>query len=222
MTTADKTALFVTLEGIEGSGKSTQMCHLARYFEDRGRCCVVTKEPGGTVIGEKIRRILLDPDHRGLDAMAELLLYTADRAQHVSECIRPALTAGKTVICDRFLDSTVVYQGAARGIDADTILEINRRVLAGIAPDVTFLLDLPPEIGLSRAWKEIDSGGRDRGQSRFEQERIQFHEKVRQGYQRIAAEAPERFCVIDASRDAEAVWAEMAGQLRRFIPETAV
>ncbi len=216
MATADKTALFVTLEGIEGSGKSTQMRYLARYFEERGHSCVETKEPGGTAIGEKIRAIVLNPDHYGLDPMSELLLYTADRAQHVSECIRPALTAGKTVICDRFLDSTVVYQGTARGIDADTILEINRRVLSGVVPDVTFLLDLPPEIGLSRAWQEIHSGGRDRGQSRFEQERVRFHEKVRDGYKRLAAAAPERFRVIDASRDVEAVRADMAAELSRF------
>lgn len=217
MTTAHNPPLFLTLEGIEGSGKSTQMHYLVRHLEDRGHRCVVTKEPGGTAIGEKIRAILLDPDHHGLDSMAELLLYTADRAQHVSELIRPALAAGKTVICDRFLDSTIVYQGAARGLDPGVILAFNRRILDDISPDLTFLLDLAPEIGLSRAWKEIHAGARDQRQSRFEQERLRFHEKVRQGYLRLADAEPDRVCVIDAERDAEAVHADMAAELSRFL-----
>ncbi|MFP4193799.1 MAG: dTMP kinase [Desulfobacterales bacterium] len=191
--------MFITLEGIEGSGKSTQIPHIAKYLKGLGHTCLVTKEPGGTAVGEKIRAILLDPGNAGLDAMAELFLYEADRAQHAGRVIRPALEAGKTVICDRFADSTIVYQGAARGIPADIITEVNRMAFGTLKPDITFLLDLPPELGLSRAWLQIESGSRKRGETRFEQERVKFHEKVREGYLALAQKEPGRIRVIDAS-----------------------
>ncbi len=209
--------MFITLEGIEGSGKTTQMATISRFLEGSGHACVLTKEPGGTPIGEKIRAILLDPEHRQLDAMAELLLYTADRAQHVSQQIKPALDAGKTVICDRFYDSTIVYQGAARGINAGVIRELNRLVLYNVAPDITFLLDLPPEVGLSRAWNEIRSGGRDDSESRFEREKLLFHEKVRQGYLQLAAAEPQRFRIIDASMPARDVGKAIISELQQFM-----
>lgn len=197
--------MFITLEGIEGSGKTTQIENIAGFLRGSGRECLITREPGGTLIGGKIRTLLLNRDHHMLDPMAELLLYTADRAQHIGEKILPALESGMSVVCDRFIDSTIAYQGAARGIGAQTIHELNRLVLPGLRPDITFLLDLSPEVGLLRAWKEIESGKRDGGQSRFEREKIRFHETVREGYLALAAAEPERFRVIDAADPPERV-----------------
>ena len=207
--------MFITLEGIEGSGKSTQIPHIVAYLEQRGHTCLVTKEPGGTDIGEQIRAILLDPGNSGLDAMAELFLYAADRAQHISRVIAPALEAGKAVICDRFTDSTVVYQGAARGIEAGFIKRLNRIVQGAHLPDVTFLLDLAPEIGLSRAWQQIESGLRQSRETRFEREKIRFHEKVRQGYLELAEEEPGRFRIIDAAAPPGEVTSAIKGELDR-------
>jgi dTMP kinase len=178
--------MLITLEGIEGSGKSTQLPNIVDYLERMGRTCVVTREPGGTDLGRRIRSILLDPANAGIDAMAELMLYEADRAQHVSSVIRPALEQGHIVICDRFSDSTVAYQAAARGIRPETVQGLNEIVLDGLAPDLTFLLDLPARLGLSRAWKQIASGDRHEQETRFEMETIEFHEKVRQGYLALA------------------------------------
>jgi len=197
--------MFITLEGIEGSGKTTQIENIAGFLRGAGRGCLITREPGGTGIGGEIRTILLNRDHHMLDPMAELLLYTADRAQHIGEKILPALESGMSVVCDRFIDSTIAYQGAARGIGARTIYELNRLVLPGLRPDITFLLDLSPEVGLLRAWKAIESGRRDGGQSRFERERIRFHETVREGYLALADAEPERFRVIDAADPPERV-----------------
>lgn len=211
--------MFITLEGIEGSGKSTQIPHMVSHLEGLGHACLVTREPGGTPAGEQIRSILLDPGNSGLDAMTELLLYEADRAQHVSRVIRPALAAGKTVICDRFCDSTVVYQGAARGIAPRVIEALNELVLGGLVPDLTFLLDLPAEVGLCRAWRQIASGLRQSRESRFEREKIRFHEKVRQGYLALAQKEPVRIRVIDADAPAEAVRAVIIRELDRFLKQ---
>ena len=207
--------MFITLEGIEGSGKSTQIPRIVAHLEQRGHTCLVTKEPGGTTIGEHIRSILLDPGNSGLDAMAELFLYEADRAQHVSRVIAPALDAGKTVICDRFSDSTVVYQGAARGIEAGLIKRLNDIVQGSRRPDVTFLLDLAPETGLSRAWQQIESGLRQSRETRFEREKIRFHEKVRQGYLALAEDEPDRFRVIDAGATPAEVCSAITEELER-------
>ncbi|MFO8111427.1 MAG: dTMP kinase [Desulfosalsimonadaceae bacterium] len=210
--------MFITMEGIEGSGKTTQIAHISKYLLENGYPCTITREPGGTKIGEKIRQILLDRDHDMLDAMAELLLYTADRAQHVNETIKPALDGGKIVICDRFLDSTIAYQGAARGIDAKIIAGINHLVLKDVSPDITFLLDLPPETGLMRAWREIDAGTRDTAQSRFEREKILFHEKVRQGYLALADAEPQRIKIIDAALPPEEVKEAILAHLGSVLP----
>ena len=208
--------MLITLEGIEGSGKSTQMSGICRYLRTTGRDCVSTKEPGGTPIGEKIRAILLDPANHHLDPTAELLLYAADRVQHVNELIRPALAQGKIVVCDRFADSTVVYQGAARNLDPGLIRQLNALVLGGMVPDVTFLLDLSPEIGLSRAWREIHSGNRDSAETRFESEALKFHQQVRDGYLALAEAEPGRFCIIDAGAGADAVHSAIIMELERF------
>jgi dTMP kinase len=191
--------MFITLEGIEGSGKTTQMAHIARFLESRGRTCVQTREPGGTGIGEKLRAILLDPAHHHLAPGAELLLYTADRVQHVQEVVAPALETGRTVLCDRFFDATLVYQGYARGLDRHLVQTLHNLLLGGLKPDLTLLLDLDPEAGLRRAWRQLDSGSRGNGESRFEKEALAFHRKVRAGYLELARQAPGRFRVIDAA-----------------------
>lgn len=190
--------MFITLEGIEGSGKSTQIPAIVNHLESKGYKCVVTREPGGTAVGGQIRAVLLNPENKAMDPMAELMLYEADRAQHVSEVIRPSLKSGNIVICDRFSDSTVVYQGAARGIAPEIIERLNKLVLGEIEPDITFLLDLSPEKGLRRAWQQIENGRRHENETRFEKETLRFHEKVRQGYLALAKKNPMRFKVIDA------------------------
>ena len=145
--------MFITLEGIEGSGKTTQIDRLVELFEDRGIECVTTRQPGGTLIGENIRSILLDPTNSALEPVAELLLYMADRAQHINELIRPCLQAGKTVICDRYFDATVVYQGFARGLNIELIQQLHQILFDDLKPDITLLLDLAPQTGLQRAWQ---------------------------------------------------------------------
>jgi dTMP kinase len=197
--------MFITLEGIEGSGKTTQIRHIAEYIKDKGHDCVITREPGGTDIGKKIRTILLDSNSKGLDPSAELLLYIADRIQHVNEIIFPALSLGKTVICDRYFDATIAYQGFARGIDMDLIRMLHKRVVGNLLPDITILLDLPAETGLKRAWEQIHHGGRTSAETRFEEEKITFHESVRTGYLELARMEPERFRIIDAAQDEKTV-----------------
>jgi len=193
--------MFITLEGIEGSGKTTQIRYIAEYIKNKGYDCVITREPGGTKIGEKIRAILLDSNSKGLDPSAELLLYTADRIQHVNEIIRPALASGKTVLCDRYFDATVAYQGIARGVDMDLIKVLHKRIVGNLKPDITILLDLPAETGLKRAWDQINKGARTNSETRFEEEKIVFHENVRAGYLKLARMEPERFRIVDAARN---------------------
>ncbi len=191
--------MFITFEGIEGSGKTSQVRSTAEFLRDKDHECIVTREPGGTRIGEKIRAILLDPLSKDMGPLTELLLYTADRAQHVSECILPLLAAGKIVLCDRYFDATMAYQGFARGIDIGLIDKIHGLLFENLKPDLTILLDLPAEIGLTRAWKQINQGARNNEETRFEEETLSFHKKVRAGYLEIARLEPERFRIIDAS-----------------------
>ena len=197
--------MFITLEGIEGSGKTSQIKSIAAYLVASGHPCVVTREPGATAIGKKIRSILLDPASERMDSTTELLLYMADRVQHVREIIIPALSDGKLVLCDRFYDATVVYQGIARGLGADTVYALHKLLLDGIQPDITFLLDLPPEEGLARAWRQIENGLRTGKESRFERETLRFHGKVRAGYLQLANGEPDRFRIIDAMKNPDAV-----------------
>jgi dTMP kinase len=197
--------MFITFEGIEGSGKTTQISHVAEFLKRKGKECIVTREPGGTVTGRKIRAILLDPESKGMDPSAELLLYIADRAEHLSKVVKPALSEGKTVLCDRYFDATVAYQGYARGLDIDFLKRMHKYVLNDLKPDITFLLDLSPEAGLSRAWRQIKEGERAGIETRFEKEALAFHEKVRNGYLELASEEPKRFVVIDAMKTEEDV-----------------
>ncbi len=193
--------MFITLEGIEGSGKTTQIGYLVGFFENRGNPCVTTREPGGTAIGNKIRAILLDPERKDMDAKTELLLYMADRAHHIHSLIKPSLSAGKTVLCDRYFDATLVYQGYARGLDIGLIKKLHSLLFDDLKPDVTILLDLPPQLGLKRAWKQLTNGQRSNKEGRFEEEKLEFHQRVRAGYLELAKAEPERFHIIDAAQD---------------------
>ena len=201
--------MFISFEGIEGSGKTTQAKHTVRFLQDKGHDCVITREPGGTRIGEKIRAILLDPLSKDMDPLTELLLYTADRAQHIKEYILPLLSDGKMVLCDRYYDATMAYQGFARGLNIGLIEKIHKLLFENLKPDITLLLDLPPEIGLERAWKQINNGNRMSKETRFEEERLSFHRRVRAGYLELSRLEPERFRVIDASKDAHEIREEI-------------
>ena len=188
---------FITFEGGEGSGKSTQIARLARRLEAAGLPVRVVREPGGTRVGEGVRALLLDPEHSGLDATAELLLYEASRAQLVADVIEPALQAGEIVICDRFYDSTTAYQGFARGLPLDRIRELNAIASLGIVPDRTVVLDIAPALGIERVTRH--------GTDRLEAESLAFHEAVRRGFLAIAAEESGRARVVDASGTADEV-----------------
>jgi dTMP kinase len=189
--------LFITFEGGEGSGKTTQLRALLTHLRAAGRDAVETRDPGGTSIGKQIRGILLDRDNSRMAAMAELLLYEASRAQLVHEVLLPALAEGRIVLCDRFTDSSVAYQGFGRGLALDLIARLNALATDGLRPHLTFLLDLDPAVGLARATRR---GTRLREpQDRIEEEQLAFHQRVRAGYRTIAAAEPHRVAVLDAS-----------------------
>jgi len=190
--------VFLTFEGIEGCGKSTQARRLAARLEALGVPCVLTLEPGGTPIGQKIRRILLDQEHQDLPPLSELFLYEADRALHMEQVIRPAIARKQWVVCDRFFDATTVYQGYARGQDLDMIRFLNAKASFGITPDLTFLIDCPVEVGIARALNRNASMA-ERGQDRFENEKMAFHMAVRKGYHAMAETEPNRFVVMDGT-----------------------
>lgn len=187
---------FITFEGIEGCGKSTQLKLLAGNLTARGVGVTVTREPGGCPIADQVRGILLDADNRAMTPMAELLLYAAARAQHMAEIVVPALNSGRIVICDRFTDATIAYQGYGRGLDLGIINQLNQLATAGVRPDLTILLDCPVKVGLSRAMDRINSSQGAR-EERFELESMQFHQRVRDGYLEMAAREPDRFMVIN-------------------------
>jgi len=191
-----RVSLFITFEGVEGSGKTTQIQRLKKYLTQKGIPCKVTREPGGVPIGEKVRKILLNPDHHEMVPTTELLLYEAARAQHVKEVIKPFLKKEGIVLCDRFSDATLAYQGYGRRIDLKWIDRLNRLVSQGIKPDVTFLLDCPSDVGLKRALQRNRTLKQER-EERFEREEIQFHRRVRKGYLTIAKKEPWRVKVID-------------------------
>lgn len=189
--------IFITFEGIEGTGKSTQIVLLANYLTAHRKSVTLTREPGGTAIGDQVRKILLNPENKALFPRAELLLYAAGRVQHVEELIRPELEAGKIVLCDRFSDATLAYQGYGRGVDLEMIRTLDRIATNGIRPDLTILLDIDPAIGLSRARGRNSSRGLE-AEARFENEDLAFHERVRQGYRALAGQEPGRFHLVDA------------------------
>jgi len=192
--------MFISICGVEGAGKTTQLRKIADFLKTTGRDFVITREPGGTEIGMKIRQILLDPKNRALTPKAELFLYAADRTQHIEQLILPALNEGKIVVTDRFADSTTVYQGYARGIDLGLVEKINELVLNGLKPDLTILLDLSPSVGLDRIGNQLQVGERTDSESRFEREELVFHEKIREGFLTLARKEKDRFRIIDADR----------------------
>ena len=203
--------MFITLEGIEGSGKTTQLRKLAERIPN----VLVTKEPGGTVVADRIRAILLDTAMK-IDPVAELFLFAASRRQHVMEVIRPALAQGRVVICDRFTDATLAYQGFGRLLDLDKLRGLNEWATDGLHPDLTLIFDLPEEIGLTRARSRNTTAPVDEG--RFELEDLRFHRRVREGYLALAAAAPQRYGVIDASATPDEVFAGVVDVLRKRAP----
>ena len=198
--------VFITLEGVEGSGKTTQAAILGDALRTAGGRITVTHEPGGTRAGEAIRAIFLDPAV-SMDTAAELLLVLADRAQHVREKLKPALAAGEIVISDRYSDSTTAYQGHGRGFDLKLLGELNRLASDNVMPDLTIVLDLPVETGLARTVARAKGTGR--GSDRFEGERAEFHRRVRDGFLKIAKAEPARVTVLDADRDVDTVSADI-------------
>ena len=208
------TGTFITFEGIEGSGKSTQIALLANYLSARGIRNVLTREPGGTLIGDQVRKILLDPANRSLDPTAELLLYAASRAQHLREIILPALANGMTVLCDRFSDATLAYQGYGRRLDIEMIRSLDRIVTTGMRPDLTILFDIEATMGIERARGRNNSLGLE-AEARFENEELVFHDRVRQGYLKLVVQEPDRIRIVDASGTSEAV----QEQVRKIVDE---
>ena len=217
--------MFITFEGGEGTGKSTQIELISQYLQNCGRQYLLTREPGGTKIGRSIRSILLNSNTKALDPKAELLLYAADKVQHIETVIKPALQSGKIVLCDRFADSTVAYQGYARELNMDLIENINKIVLDNLKPDITFLLDLLPEVGLSRAFSRIKDHAANKinddvninkydDESRFEREELDFHKRIRKGFLKIAKMEPNRFIIIDASKDKFKINSEITAHIR--------
>lgn len=201
------TGKFVTIEGCEGVGKSTLVDGLKKYFAQKGVDAVFTREPGGTPAAEKIRAIILDAGNSSVTPVTELLLYAAARAQHTEELIKTAVNAGKVVVCDRYSDSTLAYQGYARGLDKDLCRRLNEIAQSGISPDITLFLDLSPEDGFAR------KGGADLT-DRLESAGISFHEKVYEGFKAIAAEEPNRYVCLDASKSKEEVLADAIDALK--------
>lgn len=208
---------FITFEGIEGSGKSTQIKLVADYLVQKGISLIVTQEPSGTNIGRKIGDILFKREHRHLCAETELFLFCAARAQHVREVILPALKLNKIVLCDRFSDATYAYQGFGRGIDHDMIKLINDYASMLLKPDMTLLFDLPVETGLKRATERNNKLNEPAAADRFEREKLDFHRRIREGYLDIAGKESERFRVIDANREIEVIQEEVRRCIGDFI-----
>jgi dTMP kinase len=205
---------FITLEGGDGTGKTTQGKILESHLTARGRSCLLTREPGGTALGELIRQVLLEVGKKPIASPTELFLYLADRAQHVDEVVAPAIELGKMVLCDRHTDSTLAYQGYGRGIDLGLLRGLNDVASRGIKPDLTFLFDCPVEIALSRATqRQPQSAFGQNRQDRFEREKLEFHERVRAGFLELARAEPQRFRIIDASRST----ADVAQQIKSIV-----
>ncbi len=192
---------FITLEGPEGSGKSTQLLLLQEHLRSRGTRLLVTREPGGSPIGDQVRHILHDLSNTAMLPRTEVLLYSASRAQLIGEVVRPALAQGITVLCDRYLESTLAYQGYGRGLDLDALLEITEFATEGLRSDLVIYLDLPVELGLERKLQAHERANEE--WTRMDQEEVAFHERVRRGYLAMAAAEPDRWCVVDARQPIE-------------------
>ncbi|WP_028307155.1 dTMP kinase [Desulfitibacter alkalitolerans] len=204
--------IFITMEGPDGSGKSTQAKRLFEYLRGKGYNVVLTREPGGTSVGEQIRNILLNPDNSELGFKTEVLLYAASRAQHLEEVIIPALKEGKTVISDRFVDSSIAYQGYGRSLNLPLVVEINRLVVENYMPDLTILLDLPVEVGLERIRKKQKS------MDRLEQEAISFHEQVYHGFKKLAFNE-KRIKTVSADGSEDMIFAHIVKMVEEKLKE---
>ena len=209
---------FITFEGIEGCGKTTQIKLLAEQIEALGHRVVLTREPGGCPIADKIRTILLDADNQEMCPTTELLLYAAARAQHVSEVILPALKSGSIVLCDRFTDATIAYQSCGRGIERNIIDELNALACRSLLPDLTILIDCEARTGLERARRRIEMASGPR-EERFELEALEFHQRVRDGYLDLALKEPQRFLKIDGSSSIEHISAIIVDQIQKQLKE---
>ncbi len=201
--------MFITFEGIEGTGKTTQIANVKKYFESMGREVFLTLEPGGSRIGTELRKMLLHVDNKDITPITELFLYLADRAQHIGQVIRPELEAGKVVLCDRFADSTVVYQGYGRGLDTTILQQLNEVAVDGLWPDLTILLDIDPEIGLKRATLRNIEDGKAKEEGRFEAEHLSFHRRIREGYLTWQAQHHTRIKKADAEPPPDVVFEQI-------------
>lgn len=203
--------MFITFEGPEGSGKTTQIQALYLYLKERGYDVVLTREPGGTPIGDQVRRILLDPENREMLPEAEILLFSASRAQLVGQLIRPALKSGAIVICDRFADSTMAYQGYGHGLDLESLRTITWFATGGLIPDLTVYLDIAVEEGLRR---KRAAGQQDaEAWNRLDQQTVDFHNRVRQGYLALASAEPDRWLIIKADRPRDVIQQDIRGRV---------
>jgi dTMP kinase len=211
--------VFISFEGIEGCGKTTQVELLTKFLSHRGVHYVVTREPGGTHLGKLIRQMLLDPAHSEMEPLTELFLYAADRAQHIAQVIRPALESHQWLICDRFADATTVYQGYGRDQDLAFIQQLNEMATQGIWPRLSLLLDCPVEIGLDRARQRVMQTSQEGREDRFEQQDLAFHQKVREGYLKIASQNPHRFRVLDGTLEREQLHQEIVALLQPYLNE---
>jgi dTMP kinase len=204
---------FITFEGGDGSGKTTQLKVLESHLATRGKSFISTREPGGTSLGKLIRRVLLEVGRQPITSPTELFLYLADRAQHIDEVVLPALEQGKIVLCDRHTDSTLAYQGYGRGTDLGLLRSLNAIASRGTRPDLTLLFDCPVEIGLSRTAQRQSQTVSGRNEDRFEKEKIDFHERVRRGFLELARAEPQRFRIINATRTVE----EIAQDIKKIV-----
>lgn len=202
--------LFISVEGTDGCGKSTQIPMISKYLENKGYVVNILREPGGTITGEKIREILLDPVNTDIRDMTEILLYAAARAQIMQEKIKPYLLAGEIVICDRFIDSSLAYQGYGRKVDINVIIDINKIALDGVMPDITLFFDIPPDIAMKR---RLSTGYTDR----IENESIEFHRRVYEGYKALAYRFKDRIKTINAQKTVDEVFNEIIIYLEEVI-----
>jgi len=210
---------FITFEGIEGTGKTTQIERLAGHLRQAGVVVTLTREPGGTTLGRELRTLLLRPDPQPMSPVTELLLYAADRAQHLAQVVEPALGRGEIVLCDRYTDATLAYQGYGRELGVERIRHLHRHPPLDRLPDRTLVLELDPVVALARANRRNEQQDLASTEGRFEQERIEFHRRVLEGYRALAAAEPERIRIIDADGDADQIERRVLDGVREILPE---
>lgn len=212
--------IFITFEGPDGAGKTTQLKKLAEELKKQGHDVLVTREPGGTAISDQIRSIILDPVNKEMVDQAEVLLYAASRAQHVHQLILPALAAGRIVLCDRFIDASVAYQAYGLGVDVDMVKAISRYASSGLQATRTYILDVPVEVSLARLHHRASGTGENAQQlDRIEQKNVDYHSRVREGFHQIAADHPERVRVVNANRNEEEIAKEIWTDCNRLLEE---